>query len=388
VRASTISTLAELDPSELARLVDGDHPFVDPAFLAGLETTRCLRPELGWRPRHLTLVDEGRIVALAPAYEKRNSHGEFVFDHAWADAHHQLGIAYYPKLLCAVPYTPVTGPRLLVARGATDPDALRRRLLEALAEDAARAGWSSAHVNFVTEAELAAGRALGWIERSDVQYHWRNAGYRDFDDFLAALRHKRRKEIRRERARVAADGWRFECRPGHELDRGTIAILHGLYVQTFIDKGNVPALTRAFFEHLAGTLGPRLLAILGFRAGRLGAMALCLRSRDTLYGRYWGTDDPSPALHFETCYYQGLEYCIRERLARFEPGAQGEHKIARGFLPARTHSLHWIAHPELRRAIAAACERERRWLDDYQAAAARASPFAERPSHADPVAAG
>jgi predicted N-acyltransferase len=388
MQARRIASLDALDATAWDRLDTAGNPFVSRPFLAGLEATGCLRPELGWRSGHVALARDDRVLALAPAYEKRNSHGEFVFDHAWADAHHRLGLEYYPKLVCAVPYSPVTGPRLLVDPAAADPHAVRRRLLDALAEAAAMAGWSSAHVNFVTPAELEAAEGSDWVQRSDVQFHWRNAGYRSFDDFLATLKHKRRKEIRRERQRVAADGWGFEWRHGDELDATTIAEIHALYAATFISKGNYPALNRAFLEHLAASLGPRLLAILALRGGRLGAMALCLRGRDTLYGRYWGAADPTPGLHFEACYYQGIEYCIAQGLYAFEPGAQGEHKIARGFLPVRTHSLHWIAHAGLRRAIAAACDRERRWLDDYETAVRQNSPYAERAADADPVAVG
>ncbi len=388
MQAHRIASLDALDATVWDCLDTAGNPFVSRPFLAGLEAKGCLRPELGWRPAHVALARNERVLGLAPAYEKRNSHGEFVFDHAWADAHHRLGLEYYPKLLCAVPYSPVTGPRLLVDPAAADARALRRRLLEALADAAASAGWSSAHVNFVTPAEIEAAAGNEWVQRSDVQFHWRNAGYRSFDDFLARLKHKRRKEIRRERQRVAADGWGFEWRHGDELDATTIAEIHALYAATFINKGNYPALNRPFFEHLAASLGARLVAILAFRRGRLGAMALCLRSRDTLYGRSWGATDPTPSLHFETCYYQGIDYCISKGIATFEPGAQGEHKVARGFLPARTHSLHWIAHPELRRAIAGACARERRWLDDYEAAVRQNSPYAQRADDADSLVVG
>lgn len=386
MQARRIDSLAVLDAAVWDRLDTAGNPFVSRPFLAGLEATGCLRPELGWRPGHVALAHGDHVVAFAPTYEKRNSHGEFVFDHVWAEAHHRLGVEYYPKLLCAVPYSPVTGPRLLVDPTAADARALRRRLLDALADAATSAGWSGAHVNFVTAEDIDAARGSEWIQRSDVQFHWRNAGYRAFDDFLATLKHKRRKEIRRERRRVAADGWGFEWRHGDELDPAMIATIHALYAATFLHKGNYPALNCAFFEHLATHLGRRLVVILAIRDGRPGAMALCLRGEDTLYGRYWGATDATPALHFETCYYQGIEYCIANGLAVFEPGAQGEHKIARGFLPVRTHSLHYIVHPDLRRAIASACARERRWLDDYEAAVRSTSPYAQRPDDADPLA--
>lgn len=386
MQARRIPSLECIDAADWQRLDTAGNPFVSHPFLAGLEKTGCIRPELGWTAGHVAMAVGEKVVGIAPAYEKRNSHGEFIFDHTWAEAHHRFGLQYYPKLLCAVPYSPVSGPRLLVDPAAADAGLVRRRLLEALAGAAATAGWSGAHVNFVSDAELDAARDSDWIQRSDIQFHWRNPGYHSFEDFLATLKHKRRKEIRRERQRVAADGWRFEWRHGHELDPPMVATIHALYEATFIAKGNHPALSLEFFTHLATHLREQLVVVLAQRHGRPGAMALCLRSGDTLYGRYWGAAESTPGLHFETCYYQGIEYCIAHGLSGFEPGAQGEHKIARGFLPVRTHSLHWIAHPDLRRAIANACERERRWLDDYDAAVRQNSPYAERPPHADPLA--
>ena len=368
--------LGAVDAPAWDALDHGGHPFVSHAFLRGLEADGCLRADLGWRAQHVMLWRDGRLVAAAPAYRKMNSHGEFVFDHAWADAWERCGLPYYPKLLGAVPYTPVTGPRLLIAAG--EPEETRRALVRALAGDAAARGWSGAHVNFPSGLDAAALEAQGWLRREDVQFHWRNPGWASFDDFLAALNAKRRKEIRRERARVAAEGWVFEARPGSDLAEDEITRLHGLYVGTFADKGNYPALTRAFFARLARDAADPLLAIIGRREGRIGAMALCLRGPGVLYGRYWGSDDPTPGLHFEACYYQGIDWCIRNRVEVFEPGAQGEHKIARGFLPVTTTSFHWLAEPALRAAVARALERERRAVADYARAAAAHSPFAER----------
>ncbi|MFO0042314.1 MAG: GNAT family N-acetyltransferase [Pseudomonadota bacterium] len=366
---------ADLAPAWNALGHDGN-PFLSHAFLHGLEADGCLRADLGWRAHHLTLWRDGRLVAAAPAYRKMNSHGEFVFDHAWADAWERSGLPYYPKLLCAVPYTPVTGPRLLVAKG--EPDGTRQALARALADEAQARGWSGAHVNFPRDDDSAALAAAGWLRREDVQFHWRNRGWATFEDFLGALNAKRRKEIRRERARVAADGWSFEALPGSALDAASVDRLHGLYVGTFADKGNYPALTRAFFERLARDPDDPLLAVIGRRGGRIGAMALCLRGGGTLYGRYWGADDPTPGLHFEACYYQGIDWCIRHGIAVFEPGAQGEHKIARGFLPATPTSWHWLVDPVLRAAVARALARERLAVTGYPAAAAAPSPVAER----------
>jgi hypothetical protein len=354
----------------------GDHPFTTHAFIAGLEEDGCLRAELGWRAHHVALHDDAGVLAVAPAYRKDNSHGEFVFDHAWADAYARLGMDYYPKLLCAVPYSPVVGPRLRVRVGAAEGSATR--LAQALREHAGSLGWSGAHVNFPREPDAVALEADGWLRREDVQFHWHNRDWPDFEAFLGALNAKRRKEIRRERAQVAAHGWTFEARTGSRLDDAEIDRLHALYVGTFADKGNYPALTARFFHRLARDPRDPLVAFLGRRNGRIGAMALCLRSADTLYGRYWGSDDPTPGLHFEACYYQGIAWCIAHGLAAFEPGAQGEHKIARGFLPTLTTSWHWIVDPRLRAAIEAALRRERAAVAGYRDAAARHSPFAER----------
>src|SRR5690606_7622418 len=321
-------------------------PFVSHAFLHGLEACGCLRADRGWTPHHVTLWEDGALVAAAPGYLKTNSHGEFVFDHAWADAYARHGLDYYPKWLFGVPYSPVTGPRLLAA----DTDA-RQALVRALARAVDDAGLSSAHVNFhlPEEAALFGG---DWLERTDVQYHWHNPGrWQDFDGFLAAMDHKHRKNIRQERAKVRRAGVRFLWRHGDEAGPAELDAMFGFYLRTFHDYGNAPALTRGFFAHLASTMPRNLLIILAMVGDEPVAGALCLRGGDTLYGRYWGAAVELPGLHFETCYYQGIEYCLREGLARFEPGAQGEHKLARGFLPAFVRSRHRIAHPAFREAL-------------------------------------
>lgn len=372
-RAAALDSYAAIEPASWDALADGN-PFVAHAFLSGLERTGCIQRRWGWQPHILALYDEHELVAAAPGWCKTNSHGEFVFDHAWADAFERAGGRYYPKLLVAVPYSPVPGPRLLAPAGAT---AARRALVDALVAECRRLRWSGAHVNFVTAADAAVLRDAGWIERHDVQFHWHNAGYRDFEDFLDRLNSKRRKEIRRERRQVAAAGWTFECWQGDRIDDAQVAMLHALYLRTFDEKGNHAALTLAMFEHLARAFGPRLVAFVG-RRGDAAAMALCLQSEDTLYGRYWGTTEPSPGLHFETCYYQGIAWCIQAGLQRFEPGAQGEHKLARGFLPELTRSFHWLRDPALHAAVERAMQTERRIIAGYRDAAAAHSPYAER----------
>lgn len=383
IKARFHGALDEIPRDAWNALLADDNPFVEHAFLDGLERHGCIDARTGWQPHHLGLYDGERLVAAAPLYLKYNSHGEFVFDWSWAHAYDQHGVDYYPKLLCAVPYSPVSGPRLLVGAGA-DADALRARLVSAIVDETQRLGLSSAHLNFAAEADLAAFADGRWMARFDWQFHWRNAGWRDFDHFLAALNHKKRKNIRHERARVARAGVTCETRHGDELNDAEWRALHDFYLATFEDKGNYPALTLDFFRHLGASMPRRVVAVLCRRGEELIAGALMLRSSSTLYGRYWGAREQVEGLHFEACYYQGIDYCLREGLGCFEPGAQGEHKIARGFLPARTHSFHWIADAHFRLAIQRALRMEATALNDYREELLSHSPFA---ATADPKSA-
>jgi predicted N-acyltransferase len=376
--ACTVRLLDRLDAIRAVdwdALHDGHNPFLHHAFLEGLERHGCLRADWGWTPRHLTLWDGERLVAAAPGYLKANSHGEFVFDHAWAHAFARHGLDYYPKWLFAVPYSPVTGPRLLAR-----DDAARRALLATIAEHADAVGLPSAHVNFHTEAEDALFDA-DWLPRLDVQYHWRNHdGWDGFDAFLAAMDHKRRKNIRQERAKVQRAGVVFRRLHGAEAGPAELDAIHHFYLRTFREYGNPPALTRAFIGHIAREMPRNLLIILAEYRGNPIAGALCLRGGDTLYGRYWGADASLPGLHFESCYYQGIEYCLEQGLACFEPGAQGEHKLARGFLPSFVRSRHRIADPQFRLALREWCAEEARSVRRYAANLAAHSPFREPPA--------
>jgi predicted N-acyltransferase len=362
--------LSDIPAQAWDALHDGRNPFVAHAFLQGLEATGCLREEWGWTPCHVALWDAGTLLAAAPGYLKHNSHGEFVFDHAWAHAYAQHGLDYYPKWLGAVPYSPVTGPRLLA------PDAgLRRRLAEAIEALARGAGLSSAHVNFHPAGEDA-DFGPGWLAREDIQYHWRNeGGWTGFEDYLAAMDHKHRKNVRQERRKVRDAGIALRVVHGDEASDADLAAMHRFYLQTFAEYGNSPALTLGFLRHLATAMPRQLVLVLAEREGRAIAGALCLRGGDTLYGRYWGATELHPGLHFETCYYQGIEYCLREGLARFEPGAQGRHKIARGFLPAPVRSRHWIADPRFAAALDDWCAQERAAVHAELEALQARSPF-------------
>ncbi|PPT97835.1 GNAT family N-acetyltransferase [Xanthomonas arboricola] len=368
VTARWCRRLDELAAGAWDALHDGAHPFISYAFLEGLEREGCLRPDWGWNPLHLTLWDGDTLVAAAPGYLKNNSHGEFVFDHAWAHAYARYGQEYFPKWLCGVPYSPVTGPRLLGA------PRWRPQLLAAMRTLVERSGLSSAHVNFHPADEDSAFDP-DWLERNDLQYHWHNAsGWSDFESFLAAMDHKRRKNIRQERAKVQRAGVQLRVVHGDAANDADLEAMYGFYLKTFNEYGNSPALTPEFLHHLARQLPRQLVMFLAELDGQPIAGALCLRGRDTLYGRYWG-GEALPGLHFETCYYQGIEYCLREGLARFEPGAQGEHKIARGFLPTLVRSRHWIADPGFREPLAQWCADERDAVARHARALSEHSPF-------------
>lgn len=368
--ARTLGALTEVPAAHWDALHDGRNPFVSHAFLSGLESSGCLRARLGWVPHHVTLWEGDELVAAAPGYRKANSHGEFVFDHAWAHAYAQHGLDYFPKWLGAVPYSPVTGPRLLAKTPAG-----KRDLVEAIVGETRARGWSSAHVNFLSDEDDVAFDA-DWLPRVDVQYHWRNsAGWRDFDAFLAAMDHKHRKNIRQERARLAREGVRLRVVHGDEATAADITAMHGFYLAIFEEFGNTPALTEGFFRHLQQAMPRQLVLFLADRGERTIAGALCLRGGDALYGRYWGASERVPGLHFETCYYQGIEYCLREGLTAFEPGAQGEHKLARGFLPTLVRSRHWIADARFAAALGAWCAEESREVVRYAAALGAHAPF-------------
>ncbi|WP_159015821.1 GNAT family N-acetyltransferase [Cognatiluteimonas profundi] len=366
----TIAALGDIPASQWDALHDGRNPFVSHAFLAGMERHGVVRARTGWIPHHLTVWDGDALIAAAPGYLKANSHGEFVFDHAWAHAYARHGLDYFPKWLCAVPYTPVTGPRLLAR-----DDSARKLLLDAAIAEATRRQLSSAHVNFIT-AEDDAAFGDDWLARIDIQYHWRNAsGWMDFDAFLAAMDHKHRKNIRQERAKVARSGVTLRVVHGDEASAGELEAMHGFYLQTFAEYGNTPALTLPFLQHLARTMPRQLVMFLAQRGEDIIAGALCLRGGDTLYGRYWGASEAVPGLHFETCYYQGIDYCLREGLAIFEPGAQGEHKLARGFLPTVVRSRHWIAEPVFAQALGPWCSEEAAAILRYKALLDTHTPF-------------
>lgn len=373
MKTRVVRRLAEVDAAAWNALTGGAYPFLRHEFLSALEECGCLGQRVGWMPRHLLFEDgAGRLVAACPMYLKSNSFGEFVFDWAWANAYERSGLDYYPKLVVAAPFTPATGPRLLIAPEYRS-EALAAAIMEAAIAEAGRAGVSSLHWLFATDAPLL--ESPSFMRRLGCQFHWENRDYRDFGDFLAGFTAKRRKEVQRERRLVREAGVAVERIAGDAVEPGLWRSVHELYCATFAKHGNYPALTEAFFREVAATLGGQVMLVLARRGGDIVGAAYFLVGAECLYGRYWGCWEEVPGLHFEACYYQGIEYCIENGLKRFEPGAQGEHKISRGFLPTPTWSAHWIAHPGFKEPIARFLEREEQGMREYMAGLMARSPF-------------
>jgi len=364
-----LESLADIDPARWNALAAGN-PALQHAFLDSLHRSGCASAREGWAPNYLTLWEDGALVGAAPLYAKSHSYGEYVFDWAWADAYERHGIPYYPKLLCAVPFTPAAGPRLLAVDAPT-----RERLARALLDTAKASQVSSLHVLFPTDEDAAALRKLGLLERTGVQFHWRNAGYRTFDDFLGALSHDKRKKIRQERRRVAEAGVTFRRLTGREATAKDWDFFTQCYRRTYREHRSTPYLNRAFFGMIAERMPDNVLLVIADLEGKPIAAALDLFSQGTLYGRYWGSIEFVAGLHFEACYYQALEFCIERGIALFEGGAQGEHKHARGFLPEVTRSFHWLAHPAFERAIDEYLEREGAHIAQYVDELNDRSPF-------------
>ncbi|MBB2176227.1 N-acetyltransferase [Gluconacetobacter johannae] len=345
--------IAEIPAAAWDACAGPDNPFVGHAFLSALEDSGSAGPRTGWLPQHAAIRDaEGRVVAVAPAYAKAHSYGEYVFDQSWARALEQAGGEYYPKLQVAVPFSPVPGPRLLVHPDAEDPAALRRTLIGALRQACGELGLSSVHATFCTEDEYEAFGAAGWQQRLGVQFHWDNRGYAGFDDFLAALSSRKRKIIRRERRDANQCGLTFRTVRGADITPDLWGHFYRFYSSTVDRKWGSAYLTPDFFPLLSDRLGRRVVLMLAERDGTPVAGALNLMGADTLYGRNWGCDGEWPFLHFELCYYRAIDFAIAHGLKRVEAGAQGHHKIQRGYRPCPTYSAHWIQHPGLRRAVA------------------------------------
>ncbi len=332
----------------------GGQPFLSHAYLHALHATGCATRRTGWTARYLTAWQDGALAGALPLYAKAHSYGEYVFDWGWAEAYRRHGRRYYPKLVAAIPFTPVPGPRALA------PAPQVRRALVAHAIDLVHGGaFSSLHVLFPPAAEAAEGEALGMIARHGVQFHWTNPGYRDFADFLAAFSHDKRKKVKQERRRLAEAGVTFERKAGRDATPADWAFFHDCYERTYRAHHSTPYLTAEFFHEIGRTLADHVLLVVGSRGGRPLCAALDVHDGQTLWGRYWGTTEYVSGLHFEACYYQAIEFCIERGIARFEGGAQGLHKLARGLRPVATHSLHAVGDPGFAAAIADFCARER-----------------------------
>lgn len=349
---------------------DGTQPFVTHAFLSALHETGCAAPARGWRAHYLTAWRGPVLSGALPLYAKSHSHGEYVFDWAWADAYRRHGRRYYPKLVAAVPFTPVTGPRILAAE-----EDVRSALVGAAIALVDAGAASSLHMLFPRTADLATAGAAGMILRSGVQFHWTNPGYRDFADFLSVFNHDKRKKVKQERRKLAEAGVTWLRKRGRQITSADWAFFYACYENTYAEHGSTPYLTLEFFERIGAALPDNVLMVLASADGQPLAAALDLFTATTLWGRYWGTQRFVPGLHFEACYYQAIEFCIAEGITSFEGGAQGVHKLARGLTPVITHSAHALGDPDFARAIADFCARESVDVSHAHGELEDASPF-------------
>ncbi len=348
------------------------NPFIQHDFLLALEEHNCLH-QWGWQPQHCLLYDGDELIGACPAYIKDNSYGEFVFDWAWADAYQRNEMAYYPKLVTSIPFTPAKGPRLLAKQ--THPTAsqqdIKTGLIKALISHTEINKLSSAHFLFCEQEDMQLLEEQSLLTRFDYQYHWSNKNYTCFDDFLTQLTSKRRKNIKRERKKVTQANIHIETLSGTDLTQDQWQTLYSYYCVTFMKKSGTPTLSLDFFQAVAD----KLLAVFAHHENKIVAAAICFLGQDTLYGRHWGCSEDYDSLHFEVCYYTGIDYCIKNQLQFFEPGAQGEHKIWRGFLPVKTRSAHWIAHTGFRQAINEFLQNEARAMDQHGQLLMESSPY-------------
>jgi predicted N-acyltransferase len=377
MRVEFTDKIASVSSEHWDSLAGDSNPFIQHDFLNALEQHDCLQ-NWGWYPQHCLLYDDDKLIGACPAYIKTNSYGEFVFDWSWADAYQQHGLEYYPKIVTAIPFTPVQGPRLLASTShmdtagrQLDAPGIKQILLNALLQFAEKNSLSSAHFLFCEDDDIRLLAETGLMLRYDYQYHWTNRNYTDFDDFLSQLTSKRRKNIRRERKTVREDNIDIQLVNGLQLNDEQWEMLYHYYRITFLKKYGTATLTLDFFRAVAH----KLLAVLAYHENDIVAAAICFEGRNKLFGRHWGCKEKYNNLHFEVCYYTGIDYCIKKRLAVFEPGAQGEHKIWRGFLPVRTQSAHWIAHAGFRRAIKDFLQREAVAMEHHGELLMESSPY-------------
>jgi len=365
----TITESLENIPADSWNALAGDsNPFIQHDFLLALETGQCLQP-YGWHPQYLLIYsDDKELIGACPAYIKTNSYGEFVFDWAWAEAYERANLEYYPKLVIAIPYSPVTGPRLLARDNDTE---IKKILIQFAINAAQKQNLSSVHWLFNTDDDQLIEQQNNLLERFDFQFHWRNNSYEDFDHFLSELTSKKRKNIKQERRKVKDRDIEIKILKGTELDNEQWQQVYDFYQITFMKKHGTATLSLEFFKSIAH----KVLVNIAYHNHKAVAAAICILGKNALYGRHWGCYENYDSLHFELCYYTGIEYCIKNKLKYFEPGAQGEHKIARGFLPTRTKSSHWVAHAKFNKIIKDHLKREADAMEDYGEELMAASPF-------------
>ena len=368
-----IEDLADIPAAQWEALA-GKDPFLSHAYLYALQQSGCATAHSGWQAQYITLWRDDRLLGAMPLYLKMNSYGEHVFDFAWADAYHRNGLHYYPKLVSTVPFAPVTGARLLAAAG-PESNEVRARLLVSALQFAKDAGVSSLHCLFLNASDAREAQAQAMMLRQDVQFHWHNPGYGNFDDFLAALSRDKRKRIRQERRRVKDAGIQLQCVTGENATEDQWSFFASCYMHTRQLHFSPPALNADFFRRIGATLPRNTLLVIASREGRQIASALNIITDDVLYGRSWGAFEFHPGLHFETCYYQAIEFCIAHDIKIFEGGAQGEHKLARGLLPVTTTSAHWLAHQQFARAVEDYLQRESDAISEYVDELNERSPF-------------
>jgi predicted N-acyltransferase len=369
-----IDSMTQVDCADWNRLAGDAYPFLRHEFLVALEQSGSVCKQTGWVPQHVLVIDRGELVAFMPLYLKYHSWGEYVFDHQWAQAYQQHGLAYYPKWLTTIPLTPCQGSRIVI-NAAIDPFAVTQLLLDYIKQQSEQRGISSWHCLFPVEQQAEQLRSLGLNIREGVQFHWFNKGYRDFDDFLHTLSAGKRKMLKRERRRVSEQGVRLLRIAGPDVSALQWRQFFQFYTMTYLKRGSEPYLNLAFFQQIAATMGEQLMLVLAVKDGKTIAAALSFVGGDTLYGRYWGCYEDYNSLHFEACYYQGLDYCIEHGLKRFDSGAQGEHKISRGFEPITTYSAHWIKDARFAKVIEQFVAEEQKAVQLYKQDAAAYLPF-------------
>lgn len=365
MNCTIIEQISAIPAESWNQLANGGNPFLRHEFLVALERHQCVGERFGWIPQHIVAKDDnGQCVGAMPLYLKDNSYGEFVFDWGWADAYHRAGLAYYPKLVTAIPYTPATGPRLLIAPHAPQ-DTAANALIDKALDLAASLNVSSLHWLFTDRKDSRYLERKGLLTRIGCQFHWHNQDYQDFNEFLSRLSARKRKQIKRERRHVTDSEISIQICHGHEVSEAQLHRFHRHYQSTFHRLGGYATLSESFFAEINTTMPENTVYVFAYHRNKHVASAFCVRGQDTLYGRHWGCDADFHSLHFEACYYQGIDYCIAQKLRHFEPGAQGEHKVSRGFVPTATYSQHWIDNDQFRPLIAEFLSREHQGMLQY-----------------------